>query len=332
LAAVKESRLIAETALPMIVKHGRAPHSAVRDVLCGSGAPVLAGRWATTVISVQYDLWSALSTEDRQVEDVESAGDFPMRMDRMEPLRMIREHLSRCFSGPADKAHVVMWKGPPEQSLDVFAQRFIDLVEESFPDWTRLERRVELQLSTRAEHNRAQQLASLFLGLIGEGAVEPMQGINIARIRSLVHRLVTQRRTILLLTHGPFTQADLGGIYEYLVFWRDLPSELQLGGRDVHIVLAFAFLEDAAVEPPTPFPEDGLLIQQLGPVSPFELTDHLFSFRSFYNLTESEVPYQAQVYVEGANGHFRTIHAELENRAKLFRWSLLRRESEGQNG
>src|SRR5262249_40625300 len=93
LVAVADSRAIAEQALPAVAISGQAPHCAIRDVLSKAPPPVLAGRWATTIISVQYELWSALGTEDRQVPDIESLGDFPMRVDRVAALSHIGAEL-----------------------------------------------------------------------------------------------------------------------------------------------------------------------------------------------------------------------------------------------
>jgi hypothetical protein len=284
-AAVEDSRAIAEKALPKIVIGGQPPHTAVRDVISTSSVSMVAGRWATTVISVQYEIWSALAPEERNVEDLESAGDFPMRMDRTEAFAVIERYLTARLSGSASAAHVVMWKGPPEQGLDVFARRFADFVEERYSDWNSCRRKIELQLGDRANNSESHYLSCIYLGLTGRGVIpDDFSASRMERIRRVLRRIITRPQTILLLLHGPFTEANLNAVREYLKFWEGLPDALGLVSRDVHVVLASAFLQDEKVQA-TYEPSEHALLVELGKCIPsrsgkaFELIPHFVRFK-----------------------------------------------------
>ncbi|MEY9123805.1 hypothetical protein [Bradyrhizobium yuanmingense] len=333
LAAVADSRAIAEKALPAIVIGGHAPHAAIRDVLSTSPPPMLAGRWATTVISVQYELWSALGTEERQVPDLESAGDFPMRVDRTHALSSIAGQLGPRLRLPPTAPHVVVWKGPPEQSLEVFTRRFIDHLAETFPDWSTVELRVSLQLDPRpASESENDDLVSVLIALLGR-PLDPddVTTVNHKRIRDETMRL-SKPRTVLLFVHGPFTRANLGAVNDYLKNWRSLHAAIDTQGGNVHVVLCFAFNDENTVAEGPTLVGDGFITEPLGPVSPRELAEHMAQFRLFYNYAPDEIDAKANELARETNGMFRLIHARLEKQAQMIRWSRRGTKQGEQNG
>jgi hypothetical protein len=325
LAAVDDSRAVAERALPLIIIDGRAPHSSLRETLQGSRQEVRSGRWATTVISVQYQEWSALGTEERPIVDTESAGDFPMRADRVRPLKSIAEHLTKQFDGLVQATHGIMWRGTGEHSLEVFSQRVTDLVVERFPQWSTVVRRIDLQPSVRPTNARSHYLNSVFLGLVDRPIdTTGHHLVDFNRLRSVLKNLVGIDRTILMLEHGPFAQADAAFIREYLHFWQKLEAELDLRNIETHVVLAFEFFDEflgsglPSESPQMQFGQD-LFIETLGAVPPRELTDHLLKFRSFYRIWADEADGVAQQLVEQSAGRFREIHSKLEELARAVR-------------
>ena len=322
LAAVADSRAIAEKVLPAVVIGGHAPHAAIRDVLSTSPPPMLAGRWATTVISVQYELWSALGTEERKVPDLESAGDFPMRVDRTHALSSIAGQLRPRLQRPPTVPHVVMWKGPPEQSLDVFTRRFIDHLAETFPDWNTVELRVGLQLDPRpASESEQNDLVSILIAILGR-PLDPDEVtiVNFKRVRDEAIRL-SKPRTILLFVHGPFTRANLAAINDYLKNWRRLHTAIDTQDGNVHVVLCFAFNDENTVTEGPALAGEGLITELLGPVSPREIADHMAEFRLFYNYAPEEIDTKANELARETGGMFRLIHAKLEKQAQMIRWS-----------
>ncbi|MGJ5040644.1 hypothetical protein [Bradyrhizobium sp. HKCCYLRH1062] len=333
LAAVADSRAIAEKALPAVVIGGHAPHAAIRDVLSTSPPPMLAGRWATTVISVQYEMWSALGTEERQVPDLESAGDFPMRVDRTHALASIADRLGPRLRLSPKAPHVVVWKGPPEQSLDVFTQRFIDHLAETFPDWSTVELRVGLQLDPRpASESEKDDLVSILIALLGRPLdPEDVTNVNHKRIRDEAIRL-SKPRTVLLFVHGPFTRANIAAINEYLKTWSSLHTAIDTQGGNVHVVLGFAFNEENTVAEGPTLAGEGFITELLGPVAPREIAAHLAQFRLFYSYAPDEIDARANELAQEASGMFRLIHARLEKRAQMIRWSRRGTKQGEQNG
>jgi hypothetical protein len=337
LAAVEDSRAIAERALPAIAIGGRPPHGAIRDILAVRAPPVLSARWATTVISVQYELWSALDPEQREVEDIESAGDFPMRMDRNASLAKIAADLSARFAAPPEAQlalpHVVIWKGPAEQSLDVFTRRFVDHVSEQFPAWTTIEFRVDPQVDARPADSLDHDLACILIALLGR-ELDPgeLTNVDYNRINNEVRRICSGRRSILLFIHGPFTRSNVAAIGDYINNWRALHTALEHAGDDFQVVLGFAFDDEEVVVAAPPPTWEGVMIAPLEAVEPRELSEHLKKFRRFYNLAPDQAGALAQQLVEDACGLFRPIHAKLEQRAKFIRWSRRSANPGGSNG
>jgi hypothetical protein len=308
LAAVEDSRAIAEAALPMIVKGGWAPHSALRQVLQKNPPSVRSARWATTVIAVQYGQWSVLAPEARAYLDYESAGDFPRRVDRAQPLKAVEQQMQEKLKSLDGTPEAILWRGEIEQGLTAFEERVTELAQERFPDRRVVTRRVELQPGAPPANQRALEASfrkSLFYGL-RTGAVTDATATQNDRIRQLLDR---GPQTLLLISHGPFQGADVPMIKKYLEFWARQCRELTPPEKAIRILLGFGFFD----EPGKPNASvDNLRAHLLGPVDVRELADHLMMYRRFYSIAESDVPAQAEKLVDLHRGMFMRIRRKLE--------------------
>lgn len=315
--AARDSRQLAVTALPMIVAGGWAPPSALREAQHRKPLTVRAARWATTMVSVQYDSWSALSAEDRLVADLDSAGNFPMRLDRVEALRTIADHLASQLATVPQTPLPVLWHGPVEQGLDAFEERISERLTECFPSWLLQTRRIELQpdvVPKRADARIQHFLDSVFYGLMN---IVPTRGTVGKTYDSRIQNALANMlggRCVLVLSHGPFEEGDVPLIQDYVSFWQTYGEDIRPAGRTLCIVLGFGLCEPGLAITPN-FP--GSLIVPLGPVSPRELEEHLRAYRSFYRVPSARIAQRAQELVDLHTGRFDRIRRALECLARL---------------
>lgn len=306
LSAVSDSQALGLAALPRIVRDGQAPPGAIRDALHHKPLPIRAARWASTIISVQYDSWTALGSEGRIAADLESAGDFPLRLDRAEPLGRVAQHLTdRLALAPASLP--ILWHGAAEQGLAAFETLIAERMRAAFMAWEIRDRHVDLQPDCAPEKPRDRQqhfLASLSRALSSAGA-SPAR-VDAARIKSQLANL-GGGRTILLLSHGPFAEAHMALVHDYAVFWRSFFAMLAPAG--MHVVLGFGLEEGVTGVAPQ---LDGSLIQPLGPVPPRELANHLSAYHLLYSLPPDLAAETAQELVEAHGGRFDRIRKALE--------------------
>lgn len=321
LATVRDSRALAERALPMITVDGRAPHSALRETIRKLPADaVRSARWATTVIAAQYELWSALGTEARQFEDRESAGDVPLRMDRKQPIARIEGYLAKVLSdGEAAAPHVVLWHGRVDHGLDAFERRFDDLVVERFPSWCPIIRRVELQAGVKPNRPPGvldpHFLTSVFEALRGTRVSLRGRGIQVQGIRSALATLVAARRSLLVLSHGPFEEAHRAGLIDYIDFWNRLYPLLDLGRTESRVLIGLGFSE---ASPVLLAADDSALAVQLEDVPLPELTEHLQRFGELYGVSPASVT--AEWLIDDNNGAFRPIYNWLGEKLAIREW------------
>ena len=292
LAAVGDSRAVAEAALPLIVLNGQAPHSALREVLEDKMPPVQSSRWATMIVSVQYDFWSALETESRQVEDVDSAGDFPSRMDRTSTLSSIEAVLTNHFSANADASQSdvsvplsIGWRGNSDQRIDIFERRVADLLQERLHRWPTVSRRIELQLDTcpaGGDDLKNHFLASVHAGVLSRRTHVGTPAPDLAVAQAVIKRMLTKDTRAVLFEHGPFVNAHLGQILEYMKFWKDYFRFIMPRERKYMLVLAFGFSEEVSAVTNNEIEELPEFVQ-LGPIAKYELKNHLEIFYHFTN-------------------------------------------------
>lgn len=330
LAAVDDSRAVAEVALPLIAIEGQAPHSALRTALKAKMLPITSSRWATIVVSVQYGLWSALKTEERQVEDADSAGDFPSRLDRTSPLSRIEIVLHNHFSSaaaalrpPTPALLSIGWRGDGEQRIDMFEQRVSDLLQERLHQWPTISRRIELQLDScpaRGDDLTNHFLSGVLAGVLRDRAYAGMPVPNLTAVQGAIKDMIAKDTRAVFLEHGPFTSEHAMQISLYMKFWNDYFDALMPQNYKLALVLAFGFSE----EPGRVSGSENEMLHtfvQLGPVAMHELTSHLTTFYRFYRFPEAKAAAKAEEYILDIGDSFRKLHAKLESLANISRWT-----------
>jgi hypothetical protein len=324
LAPVEDSRAIAEDALKRIALDGEAPHVALRLVMntCTYKPPVTSGRWAAPVVSVQYEYWSPLDTEHRPIEDVDSAGDFPVRLDRVSSLSRIERTLRKHFDATGAAPLSIGWRGDGEQRIDIFERRVADLLPERLYQWPTVIRRVELQFDSCSARNLTNHFfCSIWAGIQSERSYPEMKTPDMADVRRVINRLIAKETRALVLEHGPFTSVHISQIAQYMEFWRTFYQDLI--PKDRRLVLAFGFKEETGA---TAGLEPRILhtFVRLGPVPQRELKLHLTAFGRFYRQTSTMAEAKAEQLMTEYDGSFLKIHAALERLAELHAWPQLR--------
>jgi hypothetical protein len=330
LATVKDSRALAEVALPLIAINGQAPHSALRMAFRAKMPPVSSSRWATVVVSVQYELWSALETEERQFEDADSAGDFPSRLDRTSSLSKIevvlKNHLSSFTSGHQSSDLLPLsigWRGDAEQRIDMFERRVGDLLQERLHKYPAISRRVDLQLDVSPRGGKDLQnhfLRSVLAGVLRERAHVGRWTPDLGHVQRAIKSMVTSDTRAVLLEHGPFTSIHADQISQYADFWREYASDLMPGGYQLALLLAFGFSE----EPTHVGGSESEILHtfiQLESVSHFELKSHMEAFYRFYRFPKTRAAKEAEILISSTAGSFRKLQIELEKIANISRWA-----------
>jgi hypothetical protein len=313
--AVDDSRELARVALPLIV-NGRAPHSAVRQAIHDSPPSVQCARWATTIVAVQFGIWSASAPQRRagfKDFDSDSIGDFPRMLDRVRPLQGVEAFLKERIPGASEKPWSVLWHGHAEQGLDVFEERISESIRDIFPGKTVSIRNIELQADVAPNDPDAleqQFCESVFYGLKGMRKPTDEKGVlHKKRIQEYVTTAIGED-SLLVLLHAPLYASQIPLIKSYLNFWDDYFRALVLPKQEV--VLGFGFVDASA-------PDLQLdSVNFLDSVPPGELDDHLWTFRGFYRGVPEKrdrVSAKAQSLVDEFNGRFERIHLKLEELA-----------------
>jgi len=333
IAVVDDSLELGRRVLPKIAIDGEAPPVAVRNAIPELGAEaVRSARWATTVVAVQYGSWTALDTEKRNIADIESGADFPIRIDRAAALDAIESQIRQTLETPNRKAHFILWHAPADQAPDIFEQRFTDLVVESFPAYSPIVRRVELQPVARPNGQPAAGAAKaekttenlnrffqdcIYRALESVPATSPVGNVNRSRVDRSLSTLHAGGCRILLLIHGPFDASHKGLLRDYLKFWRELYPDLLDGIDKIRICLGLHFVEGLGFEPPDG--QSDVLVEPLGPVPLDELADHIEAFGKFYDIASENAEKEARKLIETSKASFRPIYDCLRKRIS-FDW------------
>ncbi|KQT58248.1 hypothetical protein ASG52_22640 [Methylobacterium sp. Leaf456] len=321
IASAADARRLAETALPLIVTQGYAPHSALGKALNERPPAMKSASWANLVISAQYRMWAALGPASRRTVDAEAVGDFPAQLDRIEPLNAIAERLVARLGQPVAGPEVVLWRGGTEQGLDVFEDRVAELLLDEFPQWQVNTRRIELQANcnpAKTEDRAAQFKVALLAGLLREPP-QPNKVPDARRICDILRNIAGGRRNILALEHGPFKDADLGLVQSYLDFWSGIlellgnSSSFHQPGRDLRILLGFSFEDEQRSSHFEGLP--GVATHHLLAVRLPEIEAHLGDYREFYFVPPSQIPAIAQDLIAGNEGRFVKLRSALETMA-----------------
>ncbi|TPK87364.1 hypothetical protein [Mesorhizobium sp. B2-4-17] len=325
LAVVEDSLKLGTIALPMIAIDGKAPPLALRDAIAQlvEDAPqdsVKSARWATTIVAIQYKLWSPLGTEERKIDDAESGGDIPMRLDRTVPLLKIREYLDKALQAPANTAHAILWHGSAEDSTDVFAQRFVDYASEGFSNWSSVSYNVELQAQSQSK-GKIPFLESVYRALNNLPATAIIGKIRDENIKTTLQQFNDGQPTFVTLSHGPFDHSHIEMLRDYLAFWNDLFPTLELDPKRAQILLGLRFVREG---PPVSLDTDSPLFVQvpLGPVLSDELAWHLEKYYPLYSVSKNNIDKEVEDLIELHGSSFRNLHLALEEKLQFEWWTL----------
>jgi hypothetical protein len=328
-AAIAQSRELALIALPSLAA-GYSPPAAIWRALCSTDQTLMGARWATTVVAVQYEVWSALDTENRKLDDIGSVGDFPMRLDRAAPLRLVEGRLA-AVTGERPLAFV--WTGGFDDSVQLFKERVEDRLAEFFRDRRALVRQIDLQdvrprvvggqAATEGENVRqadaaldAQFLFATYCGLnVLRDTSKIRKNKTIADIAESLEPIAGGEGTVLFLGHG-LGDPDSGTgdlIRKYIDFWAGLMMEPRIAALKLPIILGFVHSGEGELAVNTPHAE--LVEIALEPIGANELYEHIDVYNVFYSFNRLRLSETAGTLVEECQGRFRRIHLKLE--AKL---------------
>ena len=326
-AAADDCRLLAELALPDIAIRGRAPHAAMRGAvaeLIERNVDVYqSARWATTFVSVQYDLWSPLDLEDRVAfGSRDSAGDVPSRLDRAAALDVAGGAIRTAINQSAATPLPIAWFGIEDDAIEVFEQRLVDYVDETFPNWDCQSYRVDLQPeAVLKEAAEPEQLPAQFLRAMRHAFLgTPWKSADqIPDFPSLAGDFAHFRAgypTVLVFRHGPLQSAHAEIVAAYRRFWADFASRLKLPPDRVQIVLTFRF----SVDDGNNLVPDAAAVMHLGPVPRAELEKHLHEFDLIYNLIGVDVAAMVQRWSSDTGDRFRPLMKKLDKVLDLAAW------------
>ncbi|MGJ0509023.1 MAG: hypothetical protein ACR652_18250 [Methylocystis sp.] len=324
-AATAQSRDQALIGLPALAA-GYAPPAAIWRALRNTDQTLLGARWATTVVSVQYEVWSALDTENRNLDDAESVGDFPMRLDRTAPLRLVE---SRLVALTAERPLAFMWTGGFDDSVNLFKERVEDRLSEYFRDRRAQVRQIDLQAvrprvvpdqaATEGENVgqadaalRAQFLIAAYCGLNFPRDPSKVKRKTIADIAESLERIAGGEGAVLFLGHG-LGDPDPGIgdlIRKYLDFWAGLTKEPRIASLKLPIILGFVHSGEGELAVKAPNAE--LVEIALEPIGASELYEHIDVYNAFYSFDRLELHETAEGLVNACRGRFRQIHLKLE--------------------
>ncbi|MER9924452.1 hypothetical protein NKJ84_16100 [Mesorhizobium sp. M0048] len=323
-AVVEDSMALGLRALPLIAKDMLAPPIALYKAIFEMAKlrpqdAVMAARWATTIVAMQYDLWSALGLESRDVIDAESVGDVPMRLDRAVPLDQIERYFNQVLRQPTTAPHVILWHGLPEDGTEVFAQRFVDMVSERLADWSAVNYSVELQLSALPKADAEIHFRDcVYRALCRVDEKSQLGVVRDENVKAAVDNLSNGQPTLLTFTHGPFNASHIEALGDYLDFWRTLFTNLELDPKKTRIVLGLRFVrEDAASSL-----AEGSGFEQvaLAEVPSDEITQHIERFSKLYGFNKTTAD-KATIDLMRDNGRrFRPLHLALEKKLRLSVW------------
>lgn len=323
LSAVRDSRQLGEIVLPQIAINGRSPQSALRSAIGKLPKETLrSARWTTTIVAVQYDMWSALEIDERLKDsglDKESAGDIPLLLDRVKPLGKIAKYVSTHLPKALAQPLVAVWRGAPEQGLLAFERRFSDLLLEQGSDWSPVVRRIDLQLSGKSTSLKGtldrNHMAGLLYGIYGRVANGHDEHISPQQLGQAIRNLLVTPRSVLVLAHGPFETPQGPLLEDYILFWKLLYPALGLHGMEQRALLGISFQDstDAA------FKASDICRVTLESIDVKGLGTHLKTFYHFYGIRPSE----AESRLNERGGSFRSLYKMLREQLDIVQWKRL---------
>jgi hypothetical protein len=143
--------------------------------------------------------------------------------------------------------------------------------------------------------------ASMWTGLTGSTSTSETK-VDYGMIADMTKTIVSNRRAVLALTHGPLKEADLALVQDYIQLVRNVFANVKrVEEHDLHIVLCFGF---EMPQKSRPLEISEISVEELGSIPPHELTQHLDAYGRFYDLSRSEAEETAGRLIEDFDGRF----------------------------
>ena len=336
-SGVEESRLIGLHVLESLARDGTAPDElmtgAVRKVLTNVSGSTVGGRWGCPVVYTRYSSWIALAPETRSDIRTITAGDFPARVDRHEPIK----HATAAFASRLGAKGVtidgIAWQAEERQGLINFSRRLRDVFNEQFTTTPIREWMVRFQAeSYPAAGDDSGELVphfakSIYAALAGPG--DPLRAPNKAvRLSDVISKLtqsVATAGSTVLFSHEPIDAKRQVFLREYWLTWAQIRKEIEKNPRAqaLRILLAFPLRvgpTDSIDIAKVMTASDVLSLTPLGvfeSVSREELAAHLQLFTAFYNMRDDQVDSVAASIHGRTNGIFDQTHIALKTKAGI---------------
>lgn len=336
-AGVEESRLIGQHILECLARDGTAPDAlladAVRKVLTNVSGSTVGGRWGCPVVYTRYASWIALSPEKRSDIRPVTAGDFPARVDRHEPVKHATTAFASRLGGKGITIDGIAWQAEERQGLINFSRRLRDVFNEQFTTTPIREWMVRFQAeSYPAAADDSGELVphfakSIYLALAGPGDPRaPNKAVNLNDVvRKLTQSVATAGSTV-LFSHEPIDAKRQVFLREYWLTWAQIRKEIEKNARAqaLRILLAFPVrvgpTDSIKIEEVLAPPSEFLSLTPLGvfeSVSRDELAKHLSDFTAFYNMRDDQVDRVATDIHARTNGVFDQTHIALKTKAGI---------------
>ncbi|GEP55613.1 hypothetical protein [Reyranella soli] len=336
-AGVEESRLIGLHVLESLARDGTAPDAlladAVRKVLTNVSGSTVGGRWGCPVVYTRYASWIALAPEKRSDIRPVTAGDFPARVDRHEPVKHATAAFASRLGGKGITIDGIAWQAEERQGLTNFSRRLRDVFNEQFTTTPIREWMVRFQAeSYPAAGDDSDELVphfakSIYAALAGPG--DPLRAPDKAVqlndvVRKLTQSVATAGSTV-LFSHEPIDAKRQVFLRDYWLTWAEIRKRIEKNAKAQALRILLAF-------PLRVGPTDSIDIAKVMAVSDFlsltplgvfesvsrdELAGHLRDFTAFYNVLDHQVDRVAADIHTRTNGVFDQTHIALKTKAGI---------------
>ena len=337
-AGVEESRTIGRHVLEALARDGTAPDAfmadAVREVLMDVSGSTVGGRWGCPVIYTRYAGWIALAPEKRSDIRLVTAGDFPARVDRRDPVNHATAAFASRLGGKGITIDGIAWQAEERQGLINFSRRLRDVFNEQFTTTPIREWMVRFQAeSYPATGDDPDALVPHFAKSIYgalAGPNDPLRAPNKpVRLSDVVTKLsqsVATAGSTVLFSHEPIDARRQVFLREYWLTWAQIRELIQKNVKNqaLRILLAFPLrvgpTDSIKIEEVMAAPSEFLSLTPLGvfeSVSQVELAAHLRDFIAFYSVRDDQVDRVAGDIHARTQGVFEQTHIALKAKAGI---------------
>lgn len=338
-SGVEESRTIGRHVLEALARAGTAPDTfmadAVREVLVNVSGSTVGGRWGCPVVYTRYASWIALAPERRNDIRLITAGDFPARVDRHDPVTHATAAFASRLGGKGIAIDGIAWQAEERQGLINFSRRLRDVFNEQFTTTPIREWMVRFQAESYPATGddpdalMAHFAKSIYGALAGPN--DPLRAPNKAvRLSDVVTKLtqsVATAGSTVLFTHEPIDAKRHVFLREYWLTWAEIRRLVEKNAKvqTLRILLAFPLRVGPAdsidiVEVMTAPASNFLSLTPLGvfdSVSQVELAAHLRDFTAFYSVRDDQVDRVAGDIHARTQGVFDQTHIALKTKAGI---------------